>query len=208
MGNHVRQVTTWIAATSSARSPPPASLPARPLRPAVPEFSATRCRRDGPARRNRPGATPSTRSTATRCPSSLCRTRSRGRDIDRTVRGRTRVPVDFVLHQLPRRRLSSADPPTPPGAGVRCRKGIRRRGGVPPAHLRPRARHVPSPPRIRRSAGRRSDAGNWHFLRPESYEAGKELMMDSFGPEDREDRRRTVRELGVRVPALRPDLAR
>ncbi|ACM57216.1 SCO family protein [Halorubrum lacusprofundi] len=25
------------------------------------------------------------------------------------------------------------------------------------------------------------DAGNWHFLRPESYEAGKELMMDSFG---------------------------
>ncbi|MFC7185652.1 SCO family protein [Halorubrum yunnanense] len=25
------------------------------------------------------------------------------------------------------------------------------------------------------------DAGNWHFLRPESYEAGKELMMDNFG---------------------------
>jgi protein SCO1/2 len=25
------------------------------------------------------------------------------------------------------------------------------------------------------------DAGNWHFLRPESYEAGQELMMDNFG---------------------------
>jgi len=25
------------------------------------------------------------------------------------------------------------------------------------------------------------DAGNWHFLRPESYERGKELMMNNFG---------------------------
>ncbi|SFR31057.1 SCO family protein [Halorubrum sodomense] len=37
---------------------------------------------------------------------------------------------------------------------------------------------------LREYAARRGvdlDAGNWHFLRPESYEAGKELMMENFG---------------------------
>ncbi|TKX73694.1 SCO family protein [Halorubrum sp. GN11_10-6_MGM] len=37
---------------------------------------------------------------------------------------------------------------------------------------------------LREYAGRRGvdlDAGNWHFLRPESYEAGVELMDENFG---------------------------
>jgi len=37
---------------------------------------------------------------------------------------------------------------------------------------------------LREYAGRRGvdlDAGNWHFLRPESYERGQELMEENFG---------------------------
>ncbi|PAU83356.1 electron transporter SenC [Halorubrum salipaludis] len=37
---------------------------------------------------------------------------------------------------------------------------------------------------LREYAGQRGvdlDAGNWHFLRPETYEEGKEQMMDDFG---------------------------
>ncbi|OYR87857.1 electron transporter SenC, partial [Halorubrum sp. E3] len=32
-----------------------------------------------------------------------------------------------------------------------------------------------------RQQGVNLDAGNWHFLRPESYEAGQELLEEQFG---------------------------
>jgi len=162
MGNHVRQVTTG-SPRLSARSPPPAGRCRHDRYGRLGRTRQLRCRRDGPGPPEQTGATPSTRSTATRCPSSLCRTRSRGRDIDRTVRGRPRVPVDFVYTNCPDGvcpalilRLA--------GRRVRCRKrdsATRRRSSRSPSTQK---RHVPSPPRIRRSADASIRPGNWHFL--------------------------------------------
>jgi len=209
MGNHVRQVTTWIAATSSARSPPPASLPARPLRPAVPESrQQLRCRRDGPRPAGTDPGRPRPPDPRRRDARVHCAGPDHGEEIStEQFEGEraflwtsfyTNCP-DGVCPALILRLRRAQE--------YAAEKGFGDEAAFLPLTFDPERDTSQVLHEYAGQQGVDLNAGNWHFLRPESYEAGKELMMDSFGLKIEKTDGERYENL-VRVPALRPDLAR
>jgi len=123
-------------------------------------------------------------------------------DLDSTVRGRARGAVDLFYTNCPDGVCPALILRLRRGQEAAAEAGYGDQVAFLPTTFDPERDTAET---LREYAGQQGvdlDAGNWHFLRPETYERAQEIRR-ALRSEDREDTGRRYREPGVPLPALR-----
>jgi len=140
------------------------------------------------------------RATATRCPSSPSPIRSATR---RSRQHSSRASARCCGPLFTRTVRTGSVPPSFSGS-VAGRKPPPRRGtAIKSRFSPPRSIERDTAETLREYAGQQGvdlDAGNWHFLRPETYERAQRDTRRALRSEDREDTGRRYREPEYRFP--------